>query len=93
MVNALGTLAIAGRLWWIGQRTAHLKPNGCNSYLGIAFIILESGAMFSLATLILVILYVNTPTSQYAAAGIYVVTQLAVSSLGPIKKKLRSLKD
>ena len=78
-VNALGTLAIAGRLWWIGRRTAPMKPGGRNAYLGVAFIVLESGAMFTVATLVLVILYVNTPTAQVAAASVYVVTQMAVS--------------
>ena len=78
-VNLLGTLAIAARLWWIGRQAAPLKPGNRNTYLGIAFIILESGTMFSLATLILVILFVNTQTSQGAIAGINVVMQLAVS--------------
>ncbi|KAJ3477176.1 hypothetical protein NLI96_g10647 [Meripilus lineatus] len=79
-VNALGTLAIAGRLWWIGRRTAPMKPGGRNAYLGVAFIVLESGAMFTVATLVLVILYVNTPTAQVAAASVYVVTQMAMLS-------------
>lgn len=81
VVNALGTLAIAGRLWWVGRQTAGLKPDGRNTYLSVAFIILESGAMFSIATFILVIMFVNPPTTQGATAGIYVVTQLAVRSL------------
>ncbi|KAJ3476309.1 hypothetical protein NLI96_g11249 [Meripilus lineatus] len=79
-VNALGTLAIAGRLWWIGRRTAPLKPGGRNAYLGVALILLESGAMFTIATLILVILYGNTPTAQVAGAAVSVVTQVAMLS-------------
>lgn len=58
-----------------------VKPGNRNSYLGIAFIILESGTMFSTATFILVILFVHTPTTQGAAAGISVVMQLAVSDV------------
>lgn len=80
-VNALGTLAIAYRLWSLGRKTASMKPGNRNSYLGIAFIILESGTMFSTATFILVILFVHTPTTQGAAAGISVVMQLAVSDV------------
>ena len=77
-VNTLGTSAIAARLWWVGRQTASLKPGNRNSYLSIAFIILESGAMFAAATFILVILYVHTPTALGAVAGINVVMQLAV---------------
>lgn len=79
IVNVVGTLAIASRLWWVGRKTASIKADKQNAYLGVAFIILESGAMFSTATFILVILFVNPPTIQAASAGINVVMQLAVS--------------
>ncbi|KAJ3474081.1 hypothetical protein NLI96_g12660 [Meripilus lineatus] len=79
-VNGLGTLAIAGRLWWIGRRSACSKSGGRNSYLGVAIIVLESGAMFTFATFVLVILYVNTPTAQVSAAFTSIVAQIAVLS-------------
>ncbi|KAJ3476372.1 hypothetical protein NLI96_g11196 [Meripilus lineatus] len=80
IVNVVGTLAIASRLWWVGRKTASIKADKQNAYLGVAFIILESGAMFSTATFILVILFVNPPTIQAASAGINVVMQLATLS-------------
>ena len=81
-VNGLGTLAIAGRLWWLGRRSARSKSGGRNSYLGVAIIVLESGAMFTFATFVLVILYVNTPTAQVSAAFTSIVAQIAVSGSG-----------
>ena len=79
VVNALGTLAIAGRLWWVGQQTARYKPSGLNTYLGLVVIIMESGLMFSASTVILVVMFVIPSTTIGSTAGVNVMMQLAVS--------------
>ncbi len=78
-LNILVTGAIAGKIWWQGRQT--VSARGHNAYLGVAYTILESGGLFTGATLILFILYINASTGLDALVGVNVVVQLAVSLL------------
>ncbi|KAI9570750.1 hypothetical protein HD554DRAFT_310409 [Boletus coccyginus] len=74
-LNVFVTMAIAGRLWWMGQRTASLTSSRTNRYAFSVYAVIESGAIFSGANIIAVILYVlNNPGY---ATGVDVTSQLA----------------
>ncbi|KAI0794048.1 hypothetical protein C8Q74DRAFT_1365574 [Fomes fomentarius] len=77
-LNILVTGAIAGKIWWQGRQT--VSARGHNAYLGVAYTILESGGLFTGATLILFILYINASTGLDALVGVNVVVQLATLS-------------
>ena len=76
IINIVVTCLIAGKIWWAGRGTVGAR--GHNAYLGVVYTILESGGLFTGATLILFILYINTSTGLDALVGVNVVVQLAV---------------
>ena len=49
------SLAIMGRIWWITRNSP--KSLGWNRYFAIAWIIVESGVIYSLTTILLLIFY------------------------------------
>ena len=49
------SLAIMGRIWWITRNSP--KSLGWNKYFAIAWIIVESGVIYSLTTILLLIFY------------------------------------
>ncbi|TFY69115.1 hypothetical protein EVJ58_g613 [Rhodofomes roseus] len=81
IVNIGVTCAIAYKLWRAGRDVASISSrtgHGARSaYMGILFIVVESGAMFAAATFTIVVLYLNTPTELPAIMGISVVVQFA----------------
>ena len=81
IINVGVTSAIAFRLWRASVNAASLssRRRGKAAYMGILFIIVESGAMFAAATFTIVVLYLNTPTEVPAVMAIGVVIQFAVS--------------
>lgn len=85
IVNVGVTCAIAYKLWRAGQESASISSRtgrgGRSAYMGVLFIVVESGAMFAAATFTIVVLYLNTPTELPAIMGISVVVQFAVSRL------------
>ncbi|OCH88428.1 hypothetical protein OBBRIDRAFT_889115 [Obba rivulosa] len=81
-LNVSVTVAIAARLWYMGRKLAIANADGSfshdapNAYLVPIFTIIESGALFAVATLVLLILLVTS--SPLNLTGIDVATQLAV---------------
>ncbi|CCM07256.1 uncharacterized protein FIBRA_09602 [Fibroporia radiculosa] len=82
IINLGVTAAIAYKLWHVGREVAGMRSDGRdhNAYLGVIFIVLESGVMFATATFIVVVLYLHTPTQLEAMLGVNVVTQVATLS-------------
>lgn len=75
-INIGVTGAIAFKIWWQGRQTVHAR--GHNAYAGVAFTIMESGALFAGATIVLFALYINPATGTDALVGVNPVAQLAV---------------
>ncbi|KAF9498265.1 hypothetical protein BDN71DRAFT_1443575 [Pleurotus eryngii] len=75
IINVVVTIVIAGRLWWAGRRSSGLQ-DGKNAYMGVIWIIIESGAMFATGTFIVVVLYLNPSTTVYSVVGINIIVQL-----------------
>ncbi|KAI0644220.1 hypothetical protein C8Q79DRAFT_974762 [Trametes meyenii] len=78
IINVGVTATIAGKIWWQGRQTACI--HGHNAYIGIAYTMVESGALFSGATLVLFVLYINASTGLDAFVGVNPVVQLATLS-------------
>ncbi|KAH9942784.1 hypothetical protein B0H21DRAFT_749821 [Amylocystis lapponica] len=78
-VNVSVTAAISGRLWYMGQQVSSMR-GGCeqstNIYLLQIFTVVESGALFAAATLVMLILYIVG--SPLAITAIDIAAQLAV---------------
>ena len=77
MILALSvTVAIAGRLWWVGRTVASLTATRTNRYVSSIYVVVESAAVFAATTVVMLVLYVrNSPASL---AGLDVASQLAV---------------
>ena len=82
IVNVSVTLTIAGRLWWMGQNIASFRINHSsgNPYSYSIYVIVESGAIFASATIVMLALYVSENGSPfpYAIPSLDVASQLAV---------------
>ncbi|OJT02888.1 hypothetical protein TRAPUB_6558 [Trametes pubescens] len=78
ILNIGVTGAIALKIWWQGRKTVHAR--GHNAYAGVAFTIMESGALFAGATIVLFALYINPATGTDALVGVNPVAQLATLS-------------
>ncbi|KAI0666803.1 hypothetical protein C8Q78DRAFT_422966 [Trametes maxima] len=78
IINIGVTATIAGKIWWQGRQTACI--HGHNAYIGVAYTMMESGALFSGATLVLFVLYINASTGLDALVGVNPVVQLATLS-------------
>ena len=78
------TLAIAARLWYMGRTVSDYVSSGTgigsrgNKYNKVIFTIIESGALFAIATLVTVSLYLSGNIATVVA--IDSITQLAVST-------------
>ncbi|KAF9220927.1 hypothetical protein BS17DRAFT_291450 [Gyrodon lividus] len=77
-LNVSLTLAIAGRLWWMGRKVSfsssgHLVPN---RYMSVIYTVVESGGLFAAVTIIMLGLYLNG--SPLAFTGMDISSQLAV---------------
>ncbi|KAH7887272.1 hypothetical protein F5I97DRAFT_1859050 [Phlebopus sp. FC_14] len=77
-INISVTLAIAGRLWWMGRRVSSIPPTAdiSNRYAATIYIIVESGGLFAAVTIVLLALYVRG--SPLALTGMNIASQLAV---------------
>lgn len=82
IVNVSVTLTIAGRLWWMGRSVASFRANhsSSNPYSYSIYVIVESGAIFASATIVMLALYVSEGGSPfpYAIPSLDVASQLAV---------------
>jgi len=82
IVNVSVTLTIAGRLWWMGRNVASFRINHSsgNPYSYSIYVIVESGAIFASATIVMLALYVSEDGSPfpYAIPSLDVASQLAV---------------
>ncbi|KAI0629131.1 hypothetical protein C8Q77DRAFT_307220 [Trametes polyzona] len=78
IINITVTAGIATKIWWQGRQTVHAR--GHNAYTGVAFTIMESGALFAGATIVLFALYINPATGTDALVGVNPVAQLATLS-------------
>jgi len=58
-LNVSVTMAIAGRLWWMGLTTAPLTSTRTNRYALSAYAIVESGAIFAGANIISLVLFIS----------------------------------
>jgi len=79
-VNISVTAAIAGRLWFMGMKVSSISSSrqGYNPYLTSILTIVESGALFAVVTMVLLVLYeVGSPL---ALTVIDVATQLATTT-------------
>ncbi|KII83808.1 hypothetical protein PLICRDRAFT_442485 [Plicaturopsis crispa FD-325 SS-3] len=81
-INVGITLAIAGRLWYMGRSVAramssHL-PRPPNKYDSAIFTVIESGALFTTATIVILVLYCSD--TAVALSFIDVATQLAATT-------------
>ncbi|KAI9573416.1 hypothetical protein HD554DRAFT_2167030 [Boletus coccyginus] len=74
-LNVSVTMAIAGRLWWMGRTTAPLTPTLTNQYALSIYVAVESGAIFAGANIISLVLYASYNTA--ASVVIDVTSQLA----------------
>ncbi|KAH7887280.1 hypothetical protein F5I97DRAFT_812801 [Phlebopus sp. FC_14] len=77
-LNISVTLAIAGRLWWMGQRVSSISSTVelPNRYAATIYTIIESGGLFAAVTIVMLALYVRG--SPLALTGIDIASQLAV---------------
>ncbi|KAI9573454.1 hypothetical protein HD554DRAFT_873416 [Boletus coccyginus] len=74
-LNVSVTMAIAGRLWWMGRTIASLTSTRSNRYAFSIYVTVESGAIFTGANIILLLLYVSN--NPGLLAGLNVTSQLA----------------
>ncbi|KAG9310113.1 hypothetical protein JVU11DRAFT_9725 [Chiua virens] len=82
VVNVAVTLTIAARLWWLGRNVAAFRVTHSpgNPYSYSIYVIVESGAIFSSATVVMLALYrsENGSPFPYAIPSLDVASQLAV---------------
>ena len=75
-LNVSVTVAIAGRLWWIDRTVASLTATRTNRHVSSIFVVVESGAISAVTTIVIFLLYVtNNPA---AVNGLDVAAQLVV---------------
>lgn len=65
--NITVTSLIAGRIWWLSRETAVLGVKHLRKYHRAIAIIIESGAIYSVSLLILLVLYCLQSNAQYIA--------------------------
>ncbi|KAI9573383.1 hypothetical protein HD554DRAFT_2264339 [Boletus coccyginus] len=74
-LNVFVTMAIAGRLWWMGRTTASLTSTQTNRFALSIYVVAESGAIFAGADIIALVLYaLNSPGFLI---GVDIASQLA----------------
>jgi hypothetical protein len=75
-LNVSVTVAIVGRLWRMGRKLASLTDTRANQNASSIYVIVESGAIFAAANIVMLALYaLNSPALM---AGLDVASQLAV---------------
>ncbi|KAI9573415.1 hypothetical protein HD554DRAFT_868543 [Boletus coccyginus] len=79
-VNVSVTTAIAGRLWWMGRKTAPLTPTGTNRYALSIYATIESGAIFTSADVTSLALYMSNNPGFLATLGV----TAQVATLAPL---------
>jgi hypothetical protein len=77
-LNVFVTLAITGRLWWMGRTIAALTATSTNRFTYSIYIVVESGAISVVAGTVVLALYANPA----ALTGLDVATQLV--ALAPL---------
>ncbi|KAI9573367.1 hypothetical protein HD554DRAFT_2310610 [Boletus coccyginus] len=81
-LNVSVTMAIAGRLWWMGRTTASLTPTRNNRYALSVYATIESGAIFTGTNIISLALYVSNnfgfPTALDVASQVATLTPLLI---------------
>jgi len=75
-LNVSVTMAIAGRLWWMGRTTASITPTRTNRYALSVYATVESGAIFAGVNIISLALYVSDNPGYLSAVSI--ASQVAV---------------
>ncbi|KAG8980902.1 hypothetical protein FRB93_008881 [Tulasnella sp. JGI-2019a] len=71
LMNLLTTSLIAGRLWWINRQVQHVSNKRSSRYRKVMAAIIESGSLYTLTMLILIILYgAGSVNGVYLAAYI-----------------------
>ncbi|KAH0831326.1 hypothetical protein J3R83DRAFT_13974 [Lanmaoa asiatica] len=82
IVNVSVTLTIAARLWWMGRNVTSFRADhsSSNPYSYSIYVIVESGAIFASATIVMLALYISENGSPfpYAIPSLDVASQLAV---------------
>ncbi|KAF8551854.1 hypothetical protein OG21DRAFT_1486664 [Imleria badia] len=82
IVNVSVTMTIAARLWWMGRNVASFRADHSsgNPYAYSIYVIVESGAIFASATIVMLALYISEHGSPfpYAIPSLDVASQLAV---------------
>ena len=78
ILNFSVTVAIAGRLWWTGRKLALLTATRVNRHASSIYVVVESGALAAVASIILFGLYSSNSPSLVAALD--VASQLCVHS-------------
>ena len=73
-LNVSVTVAIVGRLWWMGRKMASLTITRVNRYASLIYLVVESGAISAVTSTVVVALYAN-PT---ALTGLDIASQLVV---------------
>lgn len=78
VVNVGVTVAIVGRLWYMGNKVAAISSSiiSNNPYLDSILTIVESGGLYAAVTLVMLILY--EIRSPLALNGLDIATQIAV---------------
>ncbi|KAI9573421.1 hypothetical protein HD554DRAFT_2013329 [Boletus coccyginus] len=79
-LNVSVTMAIAGRLWWMGRKTAPSTSTRTNPYALSVYATVESGAIFAGANIISLALYISN--SPVFLATVSVASQVA--ALAPL---------
>ncbi|KAG6369088.1 hypothetical protein JVT61DRAFT_1504 [Boletus reticuloceps] len=57
--NVAVTLAIAGRLWWMGRKFASLTGTRTNRFASSIYLVVESGAISAVSSTVVLALYAN----------------------------------
>ncbi|KAI9573449.1 hypothetical protein HD554DRAFT_874696 [Boletus coccyginus] len=74
-LNVSVTMAIAGRLWWMGRMMASLTSTRSNRYAFSIYVVIESGAIFTGTSVVSLVFYVlNNPG---VSIGVDITSQLA----------------
>ncbi|KAI9573461.1 hypothetical protein HD554DRAFT_2325775 [Boletus coccyginus] len=74
-LNVSVTMAIVGRLWWMGRTIASLTSTRSNRFAFSIYVVVESGAIFAGANIISLLLYaLNNPA---LSTGLNITSQLA----------------
>ncbi|KAI9573361.1 hypothetical protein HD554DRAFT_861832 [Boletus coccyginus] len=69
-LNVSVTMAIAGRLWWMGRTAASMTPTRTNRYALSVYATIESGAIFTGASIISLALYISNSSGFLTALDV-----------------------